>query len=141
MAKAPVPAIQDWTPQAIEALIGIVQDAAADAKARRKAALKIAEFLLPKVAKKPKALLDDYGFYVRPDLAAAYRDIQLEVRALANGPGRKIPVIAEKIKELEACSRAIRRRVEVPCSTKYGYKEATMDRCRLMEFTSARDRG
>jgi hypothetical protein len=45
---AVVPAIRDWHPQALDALFGVVQDATANPKARRKAALKIAEFLLPK---------------------------------------------------------------------------------------------
>jgi hypothetical protein len=48
---AVVPAIRDWSPQALDALFGVVQDATANPKARRKAALKIAEFLLPKVGR------------------------------------------------------------------------------------------
>jgi hypothetical protein len=52
-------AVQDWNPQVLDALFGIVQDVTADPKARRKAALKIAEFLLPKTAKKAKALPDE----------------------------------------------------------------------------------
>src|SRR5277367_1432322 len=80
--EAVVPSSQDWNPQALEALLGIVQDAAADPKARRKAALKIAEFLLPKSSKKVKALPDKYGFAITPKLASEYRDIQREVRSL-----------------------------------------------------------
>ena len=49
---AVVSAIRDWTPQALDALFGVVQDATANPKARRKAALKIAQFLLPKAGKK-----------------------------------------------------------------------------------------
>ena len=86
--------IREWNPQALDALFGVVQDAGADPKARRKAALKVAEFLLPKVGKKAKVLPDEYGFSVNPNLASAYRDIQLELRALVNGPTRKIPAIA-----------------------------------------------
>ena len=95
---AMVPAIRDWNPQALDALFGVVQDATANPKARRKAALKIAEFLLPKAAKKAKVIPDEYGFLINPNLASAYRDIHLELRALVNGPTRKIPAIAEKIK-------------------------------------------
>ena len=83
-------------------MFGVVQDATANPKARRKAALKIAECLLPKVGKKAKVLPDEYGFSINPNLASAYRDIQLELRALVNEPTRKIPAIAEKIKKLEA---------------------------------------
>ena len=136
---AVVPAIRDWNPQALDALLGVVQDATADPKARRKAALKIAEFLLPKAGKKAKVIPDEYGFSISPNLASAYRDIQLELRALVNEPTRKIPAIAEKIKKLEARSDAIRRRLQVPCPTKYGNKEAANDCVRLMKLTSLRD--
>jgi hypothetical protein len=135
---AVVPAI-DWNRQALDALLGVVQDATANPKARRKAALKIAEFLLPKAGKKAKVIPDEYGFLINPNLASAYRDVQLELRALVNGPTRKIPAIAEKIKKLEARSAAIRRRLQVPCPTKYGNKEVTNDYVRLMQFTSLRD--
>jgi hypothetical protein len=134
-----VPAIRDWNPQALDALLGVVQDATANPKVRTKAALKIAEFLLPKADKKEKIIADEYGFSINPNLASAYRDIQLELRALVNGPTYKIPAIAEKIKKSEARSDAIRRRLQVPCPTKYGNKEVTNDYVRLMQFTSLRD--
>ena len=121
---AGVLAIRDWNPQVLDASLGVVQDAAANPKARRKAALKIAEFLLPKAGKKPKVIPDEYGFLINPNLASAYRDIQLELRALVDEPTRKIPAIAEKIKKLAARSDAIRRRLQLPCPTKYGNKEA-----------------
>ena len=138
---AAVPTIRDWSPQALGALFGVVQDATANPQVRTKAALKIADFLLPKVAKKPKVAPDEYGFSISPNLASAYRDIQLELRALVNAPTRKIPAIAGKIKKLEVRSDAIRRRLEVPCPTKYGNKEAGNDWVRLMQFTSLRDNG
>ena len=138
---APVSVPQEWTPLTLDALFGIVQDATADAKARRKAALKIAEFLLPKVPKKAKTLPDEYGFLVNPNLASAYRDIQLELRALMTGPTHNIPAIAEKIRKLEARSDAIRRRLQVPCPTKYTNNEAADDYARLLQFTALRDAG
>jgi hypothetical protein len=52
-------------------------------------------------------------------------------------PTRKIPAIAEKIKKLEARSDAIRRRLQVPCPSKYGNNEAANDR--VVEFTALRD--
>jgi hypothetical protein len=61
-----------------------------------------------------------------------------QLRALVNEPTHKIPAIAEKIKKLEARSDAIRRRLQVPCPTKYGNKEAANDCVRLMEFSSLR---
>src|SRR5215472_5504954 len=48
---AVTPGMRDWHPKALEALLGVVQDASANPKTRRRAAQKIAEFLLPKVAK------------------------------------------------------------------------------------------
>jgi hypothetical protein len=62
---AVVPAIRDWSPQALDALFGVVQDATANPKVRTKAALKIAEFLLPKAGKKAKVIPDEYGFLIR----------------------------------------------------------------------------
>jgi len=138
-SQTPAPAMRDWNPQALEGLLGIVQDGAVDGTARRKAALKISAFLLPKVAKKAKALPDEYGFAVHPNLASAYRDIQLELRALMNGPNWKIPAIALKIKKLEARADAIRRRLQAPCPSKYGFKDASKDSTRLLRFTGLRD--
>jgi hypothetical protein len=96
-------------------------------------------FLLPKAGKKAKVIPDEYGFSISPNLASGYRDIQLELRALVNAPTHKIPAIAEKINKLEARSDAIRRRLEVPCPTKYGNKEATNDYLSFIEFTARRD--
>jgi hypothetical protein len=138
---AVVAAIRDWSPQALDALFGVVQDATANPQVRRKAALKIADFLLPKVAKKPKVIPDEYGFSISPNLASGYRDIQRELWALVSKPTRKIPAIADKIKKLEARSDAIRRRLQVPCPTKYGNKEAANDCDRLMEFAALREDG
>ncbi len=132
---ATVPAGRDWNPQALDALFGVVQDATADPKARRRAARTIAEFLLPKVGKKAKTLPDEYGFSVNPNLASAYRDIQLELRAL-NKSTREIPAIAQKIKKLEARSDKVRRRLQVACPKIYGNAEAANDYVRLMEFTA-----
>jgi hypothetical protein len=130
----------DWNPQALDALFGIVRDAAADPKVRRIAARKIAECLLPKAGKKPKALSDMYGFRISPRLATSYRDLELEVRALVNDPtSRLIPAIAEKLKKLQARSEAIRARLEAPCPTRYGNKEAAEDYARLRQFYRLRE--
>jgi hypothetical protein len=104
---AVVPAIRDWNPQALDALFGVVQDATANPKVRRKAALKITEFLLPKVGKKAKVIPDEYGFSINSNLASAYHDMQLELRARVKEPTRKIPAIAEKIKKLAARQRRL----------------------------------
>lgn len=134
-----VPAMRDRDPRVLDALLGIVQDATACPKARRKAALKIAEFLLPKAGKKAKLVPDEYGFSISPSLATAYRDNELDLCALVNEPTRIIPAIAEKIKKLEARSKAVRRRLQVPCPTKYVRDDATKDYVRLIKFTRLRD--
>jgi hypothetical protein len=138
---AVVAAFRVWNPKALDALIGVVQDATADAKARRRAALKITECLLPKVPKKAKVLPDECGFLISPKLASAYRDIQLELRALKREPTRKIPAIAQRLTRLEARSDAIRRRLQVPCPTRYGNTQAINDAMRLGELAAIRANG
>jgi hypothetical protein len=135
---AAVPLIQDWDPQALDALLGIVQDAAADLKARRKVALKIAEALLPKAGKKAKVVPDEYGFTVNPNLARKYRDMKRELRSLDRGKERKIPAVAQMIQKLKAQVDAIRQRLEVPCPSKYSRDQAHRDLSRLTELLELR---
>lgn len=132
-------ATQNLNPLTLDAFFGVIQDVTADPKGRRKAALKIAEFLLPKVAKKAKILPDEFGFTVYPNLAARYRDMQLELRSLVNEPTRTVPAIAQKIENLEERADAMRRCLQVPCPSKYDNKQAASDRLRLDEFTGLRD--
>jgi hypothetical protein len=139
-AVAPA-ARRDWNPYALDALFGAIQDATASLKVRRQAALQIAEFLLPKIGKKPKIIADEYGFSISPKLASAYRDIKLELGALVSQPTRKIPAIAAKIEKLAARLDAIRRRLELPCPTKYGDEESLNDYLRLIEFAALRENG
>jgi hypothetical protein len=138
---AVVSSIRDWTPQALDGLFGVVQDASADPKVRRKAALKIAQFLLPKVGTKAKVIPDEYGFLINPNLVSAYREMQRELGHLVNTPARKIPANAERIKKLQARSEAIERRFQVPCPSKYGEKQAAKDLDRLTEFDALREGG
>ena len=132
-----VPAMRDWDPRALDALLGIVQDATAGPKARRKAALKIAEFLLPKAGKKAKLLPDEYGFSISPSLARAYRDNELDLRALVNEPTRIIPAIAEKIKKLEARSKCDPTAAPSAVSHQIWQDEVIKDYVRLSEFSLA----
>jgi len=134
-SPAVVPAMRYLNPKALEVLFGIVQDATAHPMGRRRAALKIAEFLLPKVAKKAKVIADEYGFLISPNLASGYRDIRLELRALDHPATRKIPAIAEMIEKLRACSDRILRRLRMPYPTTYGDKEAANDIERLIELS------
>jgi hypothetical protein len=131
--------VREWRLEAFEALLCIVQDAAADPEVRRKAALKITEFLLPKVPKKAKILADEYGLRVRSKHVREYRNMRFRLRTLVDSPKRKIPEIAEKIKELEERSAAIRRQLDVPCPARYGYDEVVEDLAKLMKFSRLRD--
>jgi hypothetical protein len=134
-------AVQDWNPQVLDALFGIVQDVTADPKARRKAALKIAEFLLPKTAKKAKALPDEYGFAINPDLARKYRHLRRELVFLRVGRTRNIPAVVQKIEELTVRVNAIRRRLPLPSPSKYGIRESQRDLTRLEELAELRGNG
>lgn len=138
---ASAPANQDWNPQVLDALLGIVQDVTADFKARRKAALKIAEFLLPKAAKKAKALPDEYGFAINPDLARKYRHLRRELVFLQVGRTRNIPAVVQKIEELTVRVNAIRRRLPLPSPSKYGDGESQRDLTRLEELAELRGNG
>jgi hypothetical protein len=138
--KSPAP-----NPAALDALFGIVQDSAAGSEVRRKAARKIAEYLLPKTGRKEKALPDEYGFSIKPSLAISYRDIALEMRALralmSDPRNRPAPAREEMFKKLQARSAAIRARLEAPSPMRYGVREATKDHVRVLHFYSLRDNG
>jgi hypothetical protein len=126
------------SPQTIDAFVGIVQEVTADPKARRKAALQIAESVLPKARKKPKILPDEFGFSVNPNLARRYRDIVRKQRFLARQPNCKVPAVAEKIKKLEVRAGRILAGLELPCPTRYGFDQAAKDSDRLIELIYAR---
>jgi hypothetical protein len=96
---------------------------------------------VPKTDTKPKIIPDKDGFLIGPALASAYREIRRELTHLVNGRTRKIPAIAERIKELEARAAAIKRRFQAPCPAKYGPKEAAKDLDRLTEFAEFRGDG
>ena len=133
------PTTQALSLQMVDALFGVVQDVGANPKAQRKAALKIAEFLLPRGRKKGRVLPDEYGFTVNSKLARHYRDTVRELRSLVRQRNRVIPVIAEKIRKLEARAGAILRRLELPCPTQYGVDQAAKDQERLIELICLRE--
>jgi hypothetical protein len=135
--------IDDRAPDALDALPSIVQDASVDPKARRKAALKLAEFLLPKTPKKPKTTIDEYGFSVNPSLVIEYRDIRSKLRAFMKEKQRtrQTPAVAQHIASLEARCNAILRRCQAVSPGKYGLNEFDDDGKRLMEFAEMRGDG
>jgi hypothetical protein len=118
----------------LDVCLGVAQDSNADPAARRKAALKIAEFLLPKTPKKAKLPLDEYGFAVDPKVATKYHHLRREFVLLGSGRTRDIPAVAQKVRELSAKLDKIRRRFPLPFPSKYGAAESAKDLNRLAEL-------
>jgi hypothetical protein len=123
--------------------MGVVQDAMADPQARRKAAVKLAEYLLPKTPVKAKALVDEYGFRVSHNRLSAYRNVRSKLRALMKESQRtrKSPAIAQQIETLEDRSAAILRGCEAPCPSKYSRDAVKKDDMRLMDLAELRGNG
>jgi hypothetical protein len=126
-----------------EALFDIASDAAAPDKARRKAALKLATYFLPKtpVNKRWRFTTDDFGFAINAEVAREYRAIDFELRALKWHRNRDFPEIAQRIAKLQARRAAIHQRLKCPCPTRYDRKEFWRDRLRLLALANKREAG
>jgi hypothetical protein len=122
-ASLPVEAMSQ---AARDALLGIVSDASASAKSRRKAAMKLATYFLPKkpVNKDWGFTADKYGFAINTEIAREYRAIDFELRDLKRHPNRDFPEIAQRIRKLQARFDAIRQRLQCPPPKDAGYKDA-----------------
>jgi hypothetical protein len=132
---------ESMTQGALDALFIIVCDANAPAKERRKAAAKLAGYLLPKkpANKRWRFTEDACGFAINGEIAREYRAIYFELAALQGHPNRDFPEIARKVQTLQARIGAIRQRLQCPCPTRYGTDEISQDLSRLE--TLARKRG
>lgn len=144
-----------------DALLSIVSDASASAKARRKAATKLATYFLPKkpVNKRWRFTADECGFAINAEIAREYRAIDFELRDLKRHPSRDFPEIAQKIQKLQARIDAIRQRLQCPppkddgdegairqrphCPLPKGYgdKEFSDDWIKLETFARKREAG
>ena len=126
-----------------DALLGIVSDASASAKARRKAAAKLATYFLPKkpVNKRWRFTADECGFAINAEIAREYRAIDFELRDLKRHPSRDFPEIAQRIRKLQARIDAIRQRLQCPCPSRYGDKQISEDHIRLVTFARKREAG
>jgi hypothetical protein len=126
-----------------DALLGIVSDANASAKARRKAAAKLATYFLPKqpVNKRWRFTADECGFAINAEIAREYRAIDFELRDLKRHPNRDFPEIAQRIRKLLARIDAIHRRLQCPCPSRYGNKEISEDMIRLEMLAGKREAG
>jgi hypothetical protein len=126
-----------------DALLGIVSDASASAKARRKAAAKLAAYFLPKkpVNKRWQFTADECGFAINAEIAREHRAIDFELRALQHNSNRHFPEIAQIISKLRARIDAIRQRLQCPCPTRYGNKVISEDMIRLNTLADKREAG
>ena len=113
-----------------DALLGIVSDASASAKARRKAAAKLATHFLPKkpVNTRWRFAEDECGFAINAEIAREYRAIDFELRSLKLDPCRDFPEIAQRIRKLQARIDAIRQRLQCPPPKNDGDKKAIRQR-------------
>ena len=133
--------VETMSQAARDALLGIVSDASASAKARRKAAAKLATHFLPKkpVNKRWQFTADKYGFAINSEIAREYRAIDFELRDLKRHPNRDFPEIAERLRKLQARIDAIRQRLQCPCPSRYGDEQISEDIVRLARFARKRE--
>jgi hypothetical protein len=127
----------------LDAWFAIVSDAGAPAKARRKAAVKLATYILPKkpVNNRWRFTADNYGFAINAEVANDYRDIDLELYRLKRHPNRDFPEIAQAVKKLQARKDAILERLECPCDTRYGKEQMGEDYTQLRMLADKRENG
>jgi hypothetical protein len=109
-------AVETMSPAARDALLSIVSDSSASAKARRKAATKLATHFLPKkpVNKQWRFTEDKCGFAINGEIAREHRAIDFELQRLKKLPNRDFPEFAQRIRELRARLYVIRHRLICP---------------------------
>jgi hypothetical protein len=127
----------------LDAWFAIVSDASVPAKARRKAAVKLATYFLPMkpVNKRWRFTADKYGFAINAEVANDYRTIDLELYRLKRSPNRDFPEIAQAVKKLQARKDAILERLVCPCDTRYGKEQMVEDYWRLVMLARKREDG
>jgi hypothetical protein len=122
--------VETMSQAARDALLGIVSDASASAKARRKAAAKLATHFLPKkpVNKRWRFTADECGFAINGEIAREYRAIDFELRDLKRHPNSDFPEIGQRIRKLQSRVNAIRQRLQCPPPKDDGDKDAIRQR-------------
>ena len=126
-----------------DAVLGIVSDASASARARRKAATKLASYFLPNrpVNKRWRFTADECGFAINGEIAREYRAIDFELRDLKRHPNRDFPEFAQRIRKLQARIDAVLQRLQCPCPSRYGDTEISEDIIRLAKLADKRTAG
>jgi hypothetical protein len=141
--QAPKTPVETISPSALDALSGIVTDANAPSGGRWKAALKLAEYFLPKKAvdKRWRFVEDECGFAINAEIARDHRTIHFELAVLEKDPRRDFSEFAQRIAKLQARRDAISQRVKCPCPTRYGRKQSYQDFLRLVKLNEKRNAG
>jgi hypothetical protein len=126
----------------LDFLLDIARDSTAAGTERRKAALAIAEFLLPKkpgAKKGGKFPVDEFGFSVDPELAREFRDIRWKIACLPLTRKKLAPdAFARKIAKFQGRLDQIRPSFKCPCPSKYGEDQLKLDDERLKIFRERR---
>jgi hypothetical protein len=141
--SAASPPLQTMSQAARDVLLNIVSDASASAKARWKAATKLAAYLLPKkpVDKRWRFTEDACGFAISGAIAREYRALDFELRDLKRNPNRDFPEITQRIRELQARIDKIHLRLQCPCPALYNNEQISEDLIRLAEAARKREAG
>jgi hypothetical protein len=126
----------------LDFLLSIARDSTATEVERRKAALAIAEFLLPKkqgAKKRGKFPTDEFGFSVDPELVREFRDISWTLACLPLARKKFAPdAFARKVAKLQGRLDQIRPLLQCPCPSKYGEDQLKLDDERLKIFRERR---
>jgi hypothetical protein len=141
-APRPLP-VETMSRTALDALFGFVSDAKVPDRERRKAAVKLAAYFLPKtpVNKRWRFTKDECGFAINAEIARDYRAIDFELQALKGHPNRDFSEFVQRIAKLQPRRDAIRLRLKDPCPTRYDAEEIWQDRIRLVTFATKRNAG
>ena len=145
-ARAPSSAaspVETMSRAAVDALFGIVSDATAQPKARRKAAVTLAKYFLPTkpVNKRWQFTADKYGFAINAEVARDYRAIDFKLRDLKGHRNRDFPEFAQRIAKLEARKELIRQRLQCPDPHRYGTEQFGEDALQLQKLARKRESG
>jgi hypothetical protein len=137
------PPVAPMSQAARDVLLVIVSDASAPAKARRKAAAKLAAYFLPMkpVNKRWRFTADECGFTINAEIAREYRAIDFELRVLKRHPNQDFPEIAQRIQKLQRKKDAIHQRLTCPCPSRYGKEQIWEDHIRLVTLARKREDG
>jgi hypothetical protein len=140
------PAIGAKAGLALDLLLTVARDTAANLANRRKAASQAAEFFLPKNPKGKRSRRgrfppDEHGFVVDPELARELRDSKLRLACLSIHKNHRPYAIAQKARKLQARIEEIQLSLQCPCPSKYTNKHIILDKERLAVLSRRRALG